>query len=717
MKHDPKGTFDSGFLKTLIENAESSHFILEDGENNFRELANHAPVLLWMSSPDGDVHFINQTWLSFTGRSVDEELGLGWTVSIHPDDFQKRSTVCNTAFEAKKSFSVEYRLRRFDGEYRWILDRGKPLYASSGVVTGYIGSCIDITEIKAAQAILDRNETLLKFLDSLTTTMSSSLRAEDLYQKFANQAVLSFCDWCYIDLIDANTNSLVRSIIATPPGFNEQLSESFIKKSYELNNSAPSASAFRDSKMLLLSRVEPHMLQSWREKNADFDKFVEMIQPQSLICAPIHGEHKAIGVATFVISSQRRVFDANDVVLCEEITHRLTLALENARLYDAVKTSSFLKDEFLATLSHELRTPMTSIVGWSNLLRKGNMDSNTFQVAVSSIEKNALAQASLIDDLLDVSSIVAGQLTLNLEVLNLTKILESVIQSARHVVESKNVKIHLEAAQNTLITGDEIRLQQVFWNVLFNAIKYTNSGGEIWIDLAQKNSRVVLTIRDNGDGVEKDFLPQMFENFRQQDSGYNRAHGGLGLGLSISKQLVEMHQGTITAKSPGVGQGTTIQIDLPAKIEKVIMKAKATSSVPVKTDGEKLADNSLKGQRILLIDDAPDIRMIVSYILQREGAATMEAESVDGALDKLRQNAADLILCDIGMPHRDGFDFLKSFKDEFKQLGHISVIALTAFARDEEKTKILAAGFDEHIAKPVNPQLLVKILKERLLGK
>lgn len=385
---------------------------------------------------------------------------------------------------------------------------------------------------------------------------------------------------------------------------------------------------------------------------------------------------------------------------------------------EAAEAANRVKDEFLAIVSHELRSPLNPILGWSKLLKKRQLDEATIIRALDTIERNAHAQAQLIDDLLDISRILRGQLKLNFETVDLATTIAAALETVQLAAEAKSIQIKLELdADVGSVRGDGNRLRQVVWNLLSNAVKFTPAGGLVEIHLSMVHGDRRLTINDRrstlstyaqiqvsdtGRGINPDFLPYVFESFRQADSSTTRSLSGLGLGLAIVRRLVELHGGTVKAESAGEGQGATFTVQLPSMKDKV----QERSATDVTTD--VFACLPLVGVQILVVDDEPDTRDYLSFVLKQAGATVTVAASASEALQALARSKPDVLLSDIGMPDVDGYMLMQQVQVE--TLGAIPAVALTAYASEIERQQALAAGFDQHISKPVEPEELVKAI-------
>lgn len=379
------------------------------------------------------------------------------------------------------------------------------------------------------------------------------------------------------------------------------------------------------------------------------------------------------------------------------------LKSERAARSDAERASQ-LKDDFLATLSHELRTPLNAVLGWSQILRRTNAPEDLEQ-GLEVIERNARLQAQLIDDLLDMSRIMSGKVVLDVQPTELVMVVSAALDSVRPSANAKEIRLGASFdPEGGLVVGDATRLQQIVWNLLTNAIKFTPSGGVVEIVVQNGDSGIELIVRDTGIGVEPDFLPWMFERFRQRDSSTTRRYGGLGLGLSIVKHLVELHGGSIRAESEGIGKGTSIVVTLPKseKLRTAPLNAMSTRSAT------SLPERALQGMRILVVDDETDARKLVERVLNEYGAEVYLAASAGQAMEVLAAHTPHLILSDIGMPDMDGYQFIRKIRElPVHRGGGTPAIALTAFARTDDRSRALSAGFQEHVCKPIRPQELI----------
>ena len=401
--------------------------------------------------------------------------------------------------------------------------------------------------------------------------------------------------------------------------------------------------------------------------------------------------------------------EINDRKIAEE---KLRLALVGEQMARAeAETANRMKDQFLATVSHELRTPLNAIIGWSHLLKSGKLDGNTSRRALETIDRNARSQAQLIEDILDVSRMITGKLRLNKEVVDIASVINAAIDSVQLAIDSKNLNLNVTldpAARHTV--GDSSRLQQVVWNLLSNAIKFTPSGGSIEVKVQRANSNLQICVKDSGQGISPEFLPHIFEHFRQADGTTTRLHGGLGLGLAIVRQLVELHGGSVTADSPGEGLGCTFTIELPmAPAKRPAVRASAAGvAIPdeiVPTLGAHSL--SLENVRVLLIDDDVDTLQFLGLILTESKAQVHTCTTVSEGLAALEWFDADVVVSDLAMPGEDGYTLISKLRNPRLETSQVPAVALTSYVRVEDRTRALSAGFNMFVAKPVQPDELV----------
>ncbi|MBD2562920.1 response regulator [Nostoc linckia FACHB-391] len=531
--------FGVSIFVTDISDRKQAEKALRESEEQFRNMADNAPFMVWVTDTDSYCTYLSKSWYEFTGQSEEMGVGFGWLNAVHPEDYNQAKNVFLQANRRYEDFRIEYRLRRKDSEYRWVIDAANPWFGVDGQFKGYIGSVIDITERKSAEAERDR-----------------------------------------------------------------------------------------------------------------------------------------------------------------------LLQLEQAARTEA-ETANRIKDEFLAVLSHELRSPLNPILGWARLLQTREFDAAAVKKAIATIERNAQLQAQLIEDLLDVSRILQGKLNLNMFPVNLVLVIEGALETVRLAAEAKNIKIQtmLDASFGQVL-GDSGRLQQVIWNLLSNAVKFTPEGGKIAIQLERVDTQAQITVSDTGKGISPEFLPHVFEYFRQADSTTTRRFGGLGLGLAIVRHLIELHGGTIWAESLGEGQGAIFTARIPLIKKKLAPKQQIIAALNASPTTEILA-----AIQILVVDDDDDTREFHTFVLEQAGARVTAVASAKEALQVLAESEPDILLSDIGMPETDGYMLMRQVKTlQALQAKQIPAIALTAYAGEINQQQALESGFQKHMSKPVEPEELVKAI-------
>jgi signal transduction histidine kinase len=449
--------------------------------------------------------------------------------------------------------------------------------------------------------------------------------------------------------------------------------------------------------------------------------YLQAVGMRALLAVPLRVEGRVLGVLR-VAAARPRAFDDGDVTLLQRVGDRAALAIEQARLWEAERAArasaedaNRMKDEFLATLSHELRTPLTAILGWAEVLRRGGSASPAqTSRAIEAIHRNARVQVQLVDDLLDVSRIITGKLGLELRPVTLEPVIEGALEAVAPAATAKGVRLEPFAAGHvTVLLGDPDRLQQVLWNLLSNAVKFTPPGGRVRVSVEPVATSVRVRVEDTGKGIGADFLPHVFERFRQASGGTTRPHGGLGLGLAIVRHLVELHGGTVAVESEGEGKGAAFIVELP--LHRVA--AAPASSETAGDEREEVGAPLLADVRVLLVDDEADARDLLTVVLERYGAGVTAVASAAEALAVLDRAVPDVIVSDIAMPDVDGRALLRAVRARSSARGgQVPALALSAYARGEDRADALAAGFQAHVSKPVRIDALARTIAS-LIGR
>lgn len=553
----------------------------------------------------------------------------------------------------------------------------------------------------------ERTSDLLKRLQSVSESLSQALTPQQVVSSVIEQGVNTLGAHAgTVTLLNNAGNEL--EIVGTV-NFPQEVVKKW--KRFPLSQQVPIADAIRGNSPVIVESFA-----EWSDHYPGLGPLASVTGSQALAAFPLVVEGRTIGALGLSFPTPQR-FSEDDLAFMLALAQQCAQALERARLYETeqklrtqAEAANRMKDEFLATVSHELRTPLNAILGWSQMLKNGSLDDGARQKALTTIERNARAQTQLIDDLLDVSRIITGKLRLDIRAVDLTSVAMAAVDAVRPAAEAKEIRLQtLLDPQAGPISGDPDRLQQVVWNLLSNAVKFTPKGGRVQIRLERINSHVEIVVSDTGIGIDEEFLPHVFDRFRQLDGSKTRRHGGLGLGLAIVRQLVELHGGTVSAENNGEEQGSTFTVKLPL----LPMRNEPISDVPrvhpaARSGAVIDCSAELTGLHILLVDDEADSRELLSLVLNECGADIMTANSASEAFELIQHQRFDVIISDIGMPEEDGFALIGKIRGlSVKQGGSIPAIALTAYARTEDRIQAFRSGFQMHISKPVEPSELV----------
>jgi PAS domain S-box-containing protein len=581
--------------------------------------------------------------------------------------------------------NMELEIVRGDDSVRHVLGSASPFFDDEEKVRGCFGAFVDITERKHAEAASE-------FLASSGEILAQSLALEPTLRRVTNLVVPRYADWCFIDLLDEH-GGFQRTAVSTADPARVDLARR-MERYYRPNGTESAASLSAATGQSIIAEHVPESVLDAVARDPEHRAMLTELDVMSYLCVPLVSRGRTIGVLSYVNSRGSRTLDHDDLRLAEELGRRAALAVENARLYSEAQTANRVKDEFLATLSHELRTPLTAVLGWASVLRLDRSDEAMLETGLEAIERSARVQAQLIEDVLDVSRIVAGKLRLYIEPVRFHSVIEEAIAKVRATAEARGVSLRVSGDREAHVLGDSARLQQVVWNLVNNAIKFTPPSGAIDVIVTADGDHVVMQVRDEGEGIAPDFLPHIFERFTQGDSSTTRRHGGLGLGLAIARHLVTLHAGHISVESEGSGKGATFTVVLPRSV--------AAASVPEReAAGNELPD--LRGKFVIIVDDERDTRAVIEEILTRCGAEVVASSSVAEARESVMQRLPHLIISDIAMPDEDGYALVRWLRERetATENARVPAIALSAFGRPADRAQVLAAGFDEHLQKPI----------------
>jgi PAS domain S-box-containing protein len=549
----------------------------------------------------------------------------------------------------------------------------------------------------------------------VSRALAASMEYEATLDTVASLVVPAHADWCMVHM--ASRDGTVRRLgvaHADPTHAGAAREVRGLPPTADwLAAGGPMLDALRGGQSIFLPQATPAELEALTAR-VEERRIFDGLRPHSLLTVPLVARGRTLGSMTWLRISEPRAFTVEDLALAEDLAARIALGIDNARLHrraararvDAEEANR-AKDEFLAVLSHELRTPLTAMLGWLRLLRTGQLNADKTAQALEVVERNTRAQAQLINDLLDVSRIVAGKLQLDRYPVDLAPIMEEAVELSRSDAESKRVKIELSVDESTgTVLGDPLRLGQIVTNLVTNAVKFTPAGGRVEVSLARREASAVITVTDTGIGIEAALLPRIFDRFRQADSTITRRHGGLGLGLAIVRHLAELHGGRVTAESAGAGQGARFTVWLPVTLEHGRRPgADRRLALPPPEP-----DRRLGGVRLLLVEDHHDTAELMRTVLERHGARVSVAGSLAGALTTLAGGEVDVLGSDIAMPDGTGYELLRRLREDERAHARAPVpaVAVTAFAAADDRAHAIASGFQHFAAKPIEPVELVE---------
>jgi PAS domain S-box-containing protein len=567
-------------------------------------------------------------------------------------------------------------------------------------------------EQRLAREAADRARQRSAFLAQAAATLAASLDYETTLKTVAQLAVPGIADWCAVDIV-GDGGALHRLAVAHVDAAKVELAR-LLQGRYPADPHAPGGSheVVRTGKSILVARI-PADLVDQAARDDEHRRILRELDLKSYMCVPLATHGQAFGAITFVSAESGREYTDEDLRFVEDLAARASLAVDNARAYARANEASRLKDEFLATLSHELRTPLNAVLGYARMLRLGTVGADQERAALAVVERNATALRQIIEDVLDVSRIVAGRLRLNVQTVDLTAVLQEATATVLPAAQAKGVRLETVIdPQTSPISGDPDRLQQIVWNLLSNAIKFTPRDGKVQLRMARVNSHVEITVSDTGCGIDPQFLPFVFERFRQADASFSREQGGLGLGLAIARQLAELHGGTIVAASDGPGRGATFTLTLPLMILHPASLQPSARQQP-HADREPPAHAEvprLDGIRVLAVDDEPDALDLLKAVLERAGATVTTSRSAAAALEAIQASPADVMVADIGMPGMDGLQLIRAVRQLPGLASGTPAAALTAYARAQDRITSLASGYQMHLVKPIDPiELIVAV--------
>lgn len=664
----------------------------------------------------GRVTFMNRVAEALTSWTATEAVGKALDDVFHIFSEQTRELVESPVTKVLRAGTVvglanHTVLRARDGTEVPIDDSAAPIRDGEGKLLGVVLVFRDATTEK-------RNQARRAFLARAGTTLSASLDYRKTLASIAHLVVPQLADWCSIELLEPGDAMPKQLAVAhRDPKKVEWARE--LGERYPADPTAKTGSAevIRTGRSILYPSI-PRELVEAAAQDEEHLRIIRELELASALIVPLKGRDLTFGAISFVHADSGRHYGEDDVVFAEDFARRAAMAIENARALkevadarDEAERANKAKDEFLATVSHELRTPLQAILGWTSVLREGHSPKE-LERGLAVIERNALHQARLIDDLLDLSRVVSGKLPLSLQTTVLSHVVDAAAEAVEAAAKRKDVRVSRHVDPSITLMADGERLQQIVWNLLANAVKFSARGGHVEVSATAAEGEIVLSVTDEGEGIAEHELGRLFERFHQVDGTSSRRHGGLGLGLAIVRQLVDAHGGSVDVRSGGLGQGATFTVRLPNRNIPAVV-ARASRTTPTTTvDADRSA--RLGGLSILVVDDEEDAREVVAAVLAREGANVDTAHSAAAALEMLAALAPDVIVSDIGMPELDGYGFMRAVRG--RDGARAPALALTAYATADDVRRSLEAGFDAHLPKPAKAGSLIDAIA-RLAGR
>jgi PAS domain S-box-containing protein len=704
--------------RTIAEHAANelrrSEVLLRESESRLRRLADANIIGITIGDIHGHVLEANDAFLDLIGYARGElESGKVDWMELTPQEYRHLDqSAMKEMQQTGKHAPFEKEFVRKDGTCVCVLVGTAYLGGANELTVGFI---LDLTRRKSAEKVLleteqravKEYERLLVRITALAQTLGTARDLQAIFHALRDFAIASVPSvGIFLALYDPERE--VR-IAAYGWGEGAEVDVSQLPP-MPISKDGPNSRAVRTGQVVItddyMALMRGHPTVTVGVDNG--------LMPQSSLVAPMAVMGRIVGTIE-VQSHELAAYSEEHVTAMQMAANLAAVAIENVQLFEreslaraAAEEASRMKDEFLATVSHELRTPLTSMLGWTYMLRSGELDETTRLRAIETIERNVRLQAQIVDDILDVSRIITGKLRMEVQPVELTALIETAINAVRPAALAKEIKIEtrLEAGTHP-VSGDANRLQQVFWNVFSNAVKFTPREGSVKIHMQRIGSHVEIRVTDTGLGIRKEFLPYVFDRFRQADSSTTRTYGGLGLGLAIVRHLVEMHGGTVQAESPGEGLGATFILTLPLASARAANEA---GEIEQAATGERVSA-SLEGLHVLIVDDEPDTCEMLKTMLEGNAAKVTTAMSAREALAAIESRGPDILISDIAMPNEDGYDLIRKLRlKETEQGTHLPAIALTAYAREEDRARSLAQGYQAFLTKPVEPSELVSLV-------
>jgi len=666
------------------------------GEERYRLLAESIPSITWTADAQGEITYLNDRWFRYTGMPADG-IATHWSDTyLHPDDVVRVTEAWRKSLANGTEHRVECRVRRKDGMYRWFEAHAVPLCDDAGKVTQWFGATTDIDDRKRAEEIA-------AFMSRASAELAQLVDYRDTLRRIAAFAIPAFADWCGI-FLKGEDGAVERLGL-----FNEDPER--VSLVHQMRDRYP----YRPTDRIGPGKVLHTGLSCWSENmteemlrdfahDAEHLEILRKVNFRSWVCVPIRLEQRIGGAISFVMTDSGRVYSEAQLAVAEDLAHRVSMAIENYELVARLREEDRRKDEFLAMLAHELRNPLAPIRNSVQILRMKAADTPELKWAGDVIDRQVKHMSRLVDDLLDVSRVGKGKIELRRDRVPLSAAVNSAVEASRPLVEELRHQLSVSMPIEPIhLDADLTRISQVIANLINNAAKYTPPRGRIWVSVEREDGAAVIRVKDTGIGIAAHMRERIFELFTQVDASLVHSQGGLGIGLTLARRLVEMHGGTIEARSAGLGHGSEFVVRLPLAPD---VRSPAQPS-PAAAREEISADSA----RILVVDDNKDAADTMAMLLRAKGHEVCVAyDGVEG-IGAASAFRPDIVLLDIGLPKLGGHDVAREIRERFG--GSVLMVAITGLGQDEDRRRSMKAGFDHHFTKPLDPAVLDRLIAAR----
>ncbi|HWB14298.1 MAG TPA: PAS domain S-box protein [Pirellulales bacterium] len=691
--HDGQGRIVKWFgTCTDIEEQKRAVEELSQSEQRFRQLADSMPQIVFTARHDGRVEYANRRWYEYTGLGDIE--GENWLSALHPDDRQRCLAEADRTHRLGEPFEMEMRLREGrSGLSRWHLARSVPVRDEAGRLVRWYGTATDIHDRKQA-------EDAARFVAEASATLARVVDYESTLEKVAALAVPHFADWSAVDMAEPD-GTLRRLAFVHPDPEQVRLAQELLNR-YPPDQGAPGtiSAVFRSGEPVIITDVSDDMLKKTAKDEAHL-ALLRALGLRSYICVPLVVAGEPLGVLTFATAESGRRYAPADLAMAQDLAHRAAIAIQNARLYRELRETDRLKDEFLAMLAHELRNPLAAIRNALYVLKEPKAVKDQVPQVLAIADRQVDHMARLLDDLLDVARVSCGRIELRKEPLQAAAVVRRAVETVGQLIEARRHELTVSLPAETVwLDADPTRLEQILNNLLNNAAKYTRPGGKIHLSVESDAGDVAFRVRDTGAGIASDILPHIFDAFVQAERRIDRSHGGVGIGLTLVKKLVELHGGSVMARSGGAGQGSEFIVRLPSR------------PAPAEPEGGAPSQDQtprLPSRRVLVVDDNQDAADGLAIVLGLAGQDVRTAYDGPSALAEANHFRPDVIFLDIGMPGMDGYEVARRLRADPELKGAL-LVALTGWGQEADRRRSFDAGFDHHLVKPVDTDVLNDLL-------